>query len=264
MSKMPMSNASRNPFHNPDKKPLEDDPEQSTNHGNGDARPDDGDDKALLGNGANEASLTDGDGTGSNGETSADKKTDQPPPPRKHWNAASLRVDPEDESTPGAKPLLLRVPVEKPNPQDFVRVRPEPQHRAITYILEVKEKRETYVVVPAVARMVLKEVKKVELRICVNLNGAVRLWPVPMPKPDEKSNAYNESHRAAAEEAEKDWVRVWSDGKAAQYVAEAPIDEQPPPRWPDQTLDDLIDIAFKGRIIDSIDHPVLKALRGQR
>ena len=37
----------------------------------------------------------------------------------------------------------------------------------------------------------------------------------------------------------------------------------PEPEWPEQSLRDLLSIAFKGRYIDSLDHPVLKHLRGE-
>lgn len=37
----------------------------------------------------------------------------------------------------------------------------------------------------------------------------------------------------------------------------------PEPQWPDTSFQELVDIAFKGRFIDSMDHPVLKRLMGQ-
>jgi hypothetical protein len=37
----------------------------------------------------------------------------------------------------------------------------------------------------------------------------------------------------------------------------------PEPEWPEQSLGDLLRIAFKVRYVDSLDHPVLKRLRGE-
>ena len=34
------------------------------------------------------------------------------------------------------------------------------------------------------------------------------------------------------------------------------------PRWPTATFQEIIEIAFAGRLIDSVDHPVVKRLRG--
>ena len=40
--------------------------------------------------------------------------------------------------------------------------------------------------------------------------------------------------------------------------------ELPDPEWPEQGMRDLLEIAFKGgKLIESIDHPVLKRLRGE-
>jgi hypothetical protein len=35
------------------------------------------------------------------------------------------------------------------------------------------------------------------------------------------------------------------------------------PEWPDTPFADLLRIAFKGKFIDSISHPVLRRLRGE-
>jgi hypothetical protein len=44
--------------------------------------------------------------------------------------------------TAGTKKLLLTVPVRKPNPQDFVRVHPDPQYRTTIAVIELKDDRE--------------------------------------------------------------------------------------------------------------------------
>ncbi len=37
----------------------------------------------------------------------------------------------------------------------------------------------------------------------------------------------------------------------------------PEPNWPDKSLSELLQLCFQTRLIDSIDHPILKRLRGQ-
>ncbi len=37
----------------------------------------------------------------------------------------------------------------------------------------------------------------------------------------------------------------------------------PDPVWPEVTLEKLLELAFKDRFIDNLDHPVLKRLRGE-
>ena len=43
------------------------------------------------------------------------------------------------------------------------------------------------------------------------------------------------------------------------FVAEAAIAE---PAWPEVTFKELLRIGFRDRLVDNVDHPVLKRLRG--
>ena len=45
------------------------------------------------------------------------------------FDLQSLRLNPSFLETAGVKKLITTVPSHKPNPQDFVRVRPEPEYR---------------------------------------------------------------------------------------------------------------------------------------
>jgi hypothetical protein len=37
----------------------------------------------------------------------------------------------------------------------------------------------------------------------------------------------------------------------------------PEPQWPDQSFQELLKVGFKDRQIDSLDHPVIRKLRGE-
>jgi hypothetical protein len=39
--------------------------------------------------------------------------------------------------------------------------------------------------------------------------------------------------------------------------------EWPEPDWPNVPFNELLRVAFKGKVIDTLDHPVLKRLRGE-
>ena len=50
--------------------------------------------------------------------------------------------------------------------------------------------------------------------------------------------------------------------KAGAYdvaIATAPL---PEPEWPEETFEQLFRLAFRDRVIDSIDHPVIRQLKG--
>ncbi len=68
------------------------------------------------------------------------------------FNPAALRLDQSYADTIGVKKLLTTVPVRKPNRQDFVRVRSNSDFRLTpAAIIEVKEDREVYLVLPGMA-----------------------------------------------------------------------------------------------------------------
>lgn len=70
----------------------------------------------------------------------------------------------------------------------------------------------------------------------------------------------------AAKAAETEWVCVKSNREAGQYDALAAEGEIAEPRWHEvlqgKSLQELLHIAFKGHLIDSPDHPVIKHLSG--
>ena len=67
----------------------------------------------------------------------------------------------------------------------------------------------------------------------------------------------------AADRAEAEWVKVVSNQEAAGYDTYAPVTCLADPVWPNIGIEAVIEMAFRSRIIDSIDHPVLNELRGQ-
>ena len=70
------------------------------------------------------------------------------------------------------------------------------------------------------------------------------------------------SGREAAALAMHNWVRVKANMDLGAYdifKAECAMAE---PEWPELTYWELIRIAFRDHLIDRIDHPVIKRLRG--
>ncbi len=37
----------------------------------------------------------------------------------------------------------------------------------------------------------------------------------------------------------------------------------PPPEWPDKTIDEIVQLAFNGKVVDTLDHPVIQGLEGK-
>ena len=144
-----------------------------------------------------------------------------------------------------------------------MRVHPDPAYRLTPVaILELRDDRETYLVLPSMAADLAGEIAVATLFLTINRQGVVHLWPVKLPGLDGKHNEWHRSAAEAAEVAMKRWVRVTANmslGAYEVFIAEANI---PDPTWPDLTLSEILKIAFRDRIVDRPDHPLIKQLRG--
>jgi hypothetical protein len=81
-------------------------------------------------------------------------------------------------------------------------------------------------------------------------------------------NSYNRSALSGAESAKKTWVQVTSrrDEGADEYAVKFARDPDafPEPKWPKQSIWDLIEVTFVGRMIDTPDDPGLLRLIGAK
>jgi hypothetical protein len=68
----------------------------------------------------------------------------------------------------------------------------------------------------------------------------------------------------AAKLAEEKWVRVSANMSLGGYEVFEALGNLSDPEWPDDGINfgRLLEIAFRGRIINSLDHPIVKKLRG--
>ena len=178
------------------------------------------------------------------------------------FDLGNLRLSQSFTETAGVKKLLTTVPVRKPNPQDWVRVHPGSEYRENFPLIELKDEREEYVVAATLVPELVGEFVSKTLYTTVNRQGVVSLWPVRLPDPDGREMEWHRSAREAAELAMNRWVRCKANRSLGAYdifQAEACIAE---PAWPDLTFQQIIRIAFRDRLITSMDHPVIKRLRG--
>jgi hypothetical protein len=178
------------------------------------------------------------------------------------FDPANLRLDQSFIESAGVKKLLTTVPVGKPNPQDFVRTHPDQTYRVQVALIELKDDREVYLVLPHIVPDLAGEYKPFVLYTTINRQGVVRLWPVRIPEADGRAMEWHRSAAEAAQLATTRWVRVKANMSLGAYeisVAESVMAE---PVWPEQTFPELLRIAFRDRLIDRIDHPVVNRLRG--
>lgn len=176
---------------------------------------------------------------------------------------SKLRLSQTFTESVGSKKLLTTVPVRKPHKQEHVRVHPAPEYREPFAILELKEDREYYVLVPDIAAEMPGEFQSMMLYTTINRQGSVALWPVRLPDPDGKTLEWFRSAHEHAARAMHTWVRIVPNMNLGAYEVFVASGKIPEPEWPEHTFRDLLRIAFRERIITSFDHAVLKRLRGE-
>jgi hypothetical protein len=174
----------------------------------------------------------------------------------------ALKLSPEDITTVGSREVLNRVPIRRPNPQEYFRVHPGLDMQLTTGVFTDSAERETYFVAPGLRGELAGEWLPRLLVTVLTRQNVLLLWPVPLPDESGRRNAWAESAREACEQAKSHWVRLRSDmslGAYRIYLAEGKLSE---PDWPDKSFKEILALGFRDRVIDSADHPVIRRLRG--
>ena len=174
-----------------------------------------------------------------------------------------LRINSDYAANLGIKKLLTHVPVSRPNRQWFVRVRPDEVYRIDVAILEIKDEGESYFVDPTLHVDLSSELTYKTLYTSINRQGITFLWPVRLPGDDGRIDDWNRVAREAAEIAMSRWIKLTANRSLGTYdVSEAAAD-LPEPHWPTESMEQLLEVAFRGKIIDSLEHPIVLQLQGR-
>jgi len=194
------------------------------------------------------------------GDSEAKRDESLPPDP---FDLTALRLSQDFVSMFGVKKLITTVRAKKPSRQDFFRVHPSPDYRAPVLMIHLKEDQEYFLVHPSLAGALDGETVPKTIYTVVNRQGVVSLWPVTLPPSDGRDSDWWKSERDAAERAMTKWVRLMPNmSLGANEILEGPA-SMAEPEWPDMPFKELLRIAFDGRLVDRLDHPVVKRLRGQ-
>lgn len=183
------------------------------------------------------------------------------------FDPAALRLGGDALSHLGAKKALVSAPVRKPEKNWFVRVHPDDAYALQTAVIELKAERgsELYLLSPDMRDALADEptLKPVALFTAVSRQGVVFLWPCRLPGPDGRADEWSRTALEAAERAKSKWVRVTANMDLGAYDVLEATGAIPEPDWPDLPLKELLRVGFKGRLIDTATHPVLRQLRGE-
>ena len=175
----------------------------------------------------------------------------------------SLRLPANYGATLGVKKLLTNVPVRKPRKPQFFRTHQSADMVFGGMLLQQKEKDESYLVVPDVAHQISELIQAVDLFTAIDRQNNVFLIPVPRPGESGARNPWHESLFQAVELARESWIRIDANMAMGGYnVFEAQV-SLPEPDWPEHDIHKLVEVGFRGKVIQSLDHPVVQGLLGR-
>lgn len=171
-----------------------------------------------------------------------------------------------------SNPDYVLIPVHKPGKQSFIRVSPDPKHAVQLAALEVDAgaggDRELYIVQPNVVSA-LADLSGLSNRLVVLCVARPEndpfLWALKLPSgTSRQGQRWAHSALEIARRAKAEWVRVESKVLMGCYVAHPASAKWPDPVWPDLDMGELLRRGFGEKfVIDSPQHPVVRALRGE-
>lgn len=184
-------------------------------------------------------------------------------------------IDPAAIALPGdainkgaVRQIFNDVPVARPGNSDWVFVFTDPNYRATCALYEPKKSASTsrprpHLMMPAVVAAMEfgRGIRRVEIFTYCDRHGNLGLWPIGFTT-DDRENGWLDTARDAAVNHAGKWINVSSDLVTSSYRLAEPVEQLAPPQPPALPLSKLLGIAFKGRVITSIEHPLMRELRG--
>jgi hypothetical protein len=157
--------------------------------------------------------------------------------------------------------IITTVPVHKPNKQNWIMIHPDEGWRMDAATLEIKGENEFYLVTPEMYVSFPDECMPVTLVTCITRQGAVFLWPVRLPREEGRFDQWGQSALEIVAQHSGKWIRVVSNRHLGAYEVYHTRQELPDPEWPEEGFSYLVNKAFKGKVIDRPDHPIIRQLR---
>lgn len=174
-----------------------------------------------------------------------------------------LRLPANYGVTLGVKKMLTSVHVGKPKKPQFFRTSQSNEMTFNAMILEQKDTREYYAVAPSVAQQISELVRAVQLHAAIDRQNNVFLIPVPLPGESGTRHSFHESLAQAVEHAKTKWLRITANMHVGGYDVYEAEGALPEPEWPEHTIEALFEVAFRGKIIATLDHPVVQSSLGK-
>ncbi len=181
-------------------------------------------------------------------------------------NLEQFRLGQNFETLAPVAKLITVIPVRKPSKEAFVRTYADEDRWFPAALIELKETSESYLVARELWGELQGEPTFVSKLLIptIGRRGELILWPIRFPGTDGRLDDWNASALEAARLAKTVWVRLASNRTLGAYDTFRASSNYSEPVWPELTVEKMITIAFRDRMISSLDHGVIKGLRGEQ
>lgn len=175
----------------------------------------------------------------------------------------ALRINPAATATVGVKPLITSIPIMKPKKSQFIQVcATRPAFPYSAFAIDGGQGVGYYLVTNGVELLVPHHAKAYSFHLAINRSNQLFLLPLNEQRTNGHRHSSADSLELALEQAKRAWVQiVWSQDVMG-YLAYEAVGSLAAPVWPALTDNDILNLAFKGRIITTVDHPIIQALQG--
>lgn len=173
---------------------------------------------------------------------------------------ASLTLNQNFQQMAGLKKTVSPVPMMKPGRQTWFTVCPDGKGSRQMAVVEDKESHQFYILDPTLCDELAGEWSLRLVVLCQTRNGSNFLWPLKLPDCDGRSDSWSASAMEALSAGKGKWIRLRANIELGGYeviTGIAPVDAS----WPGD-VDAVFKKALAGRIISTLDHPLVKKLRG--
>jgi hypothetical protein len=179
-------------------------------------------------------------------------------------NLFKLRLDQDFEAGMGVEKVLNTVHIGRPSKHNFFRIDPRQDYQLTTGVLiHEEEGKEVYLVDPALRPALIEDIVPVVLFTGLTRQEDIFLLPVRLPGPDGRQNEWHTSLFEAAKIAMTGWIRVVANKMNRCYDVYRAKGDLLDPTWPKESFKHILEVAFRDRYITSLDHVVIRKLRGE-
>jgi hypothetical protein len=176
------------------------------------------------------------------------------------------RVSQTVESFEGGRKALELIPVRRPQKTTWFKAHPDQTFWYRAFLLEDERTGDFYFLSrPVWESLVELGEKAISRKLLIPLmsrNNVLTVWPVSLGA-DGTLGTWAESALTAAVTARTEWVRIMSNREMGGYEIRTRPSDGVEPQWPDISVVELLRIAFKGRVVTGMDHPIIRDLRGE-